>query len=500
MDTRERRMAGDKRLRRSARLAAGIVLGLAAPAAAQDDPAARLEHMLRDWFVLRIGPYLPVGSRPMQVTRTADGLAVSIPLTGDDAASGLHVAGQPITLTASPLDGTRWALRDIRIPSPLVVTAGAGPNATTTTYSFDRQTDEAEIDPTFATPSTWTSTVTGYAAHGATANGAKTSYSAAESRSRTEWRPSGPGRVDMAWEDHTTLAANTATRANAAVSLASRATTGRLAVAGIAADQALPLQQAVMALIRAAMARAADGPAIRGVSAPPKMRPMTPAERSALDALVEALGAVTGSVHEDTSAEDLHVAAPHQALRIGRLETGFDAKAVGGQLQARMRLALEGLDTHEIAAGTLPQLRPHRIEIAQSVSGVSAARLHDRVRHAIDSSGNDPHFQDEVRGLLIPGTPLHVGLDALLIDLDAAKLSGSGAIDISADGVPLQGHAHLVAEGLDAVMQAVRNRQAVPFLAMLKGFGKQDGPRTVWDIDYGPGRLTVNGSEFPLPR
>jgi stage V sporulation protein SpoVS len=57
--------------------------------------------------------------------------------------------------------------------------------------------------------------------------------------------------------------------------------------------------------------------------------------------------------------------------------------------------------------------------------------------------------------------------------------------------------AHVTATGLDELMKQAHGNpqleQALPFLAIARGFAQPEGDHLVWDIVAGNGGLTVNG-------
>ena len=70
-------------------------------------------------------------------------------------------------------------------------------------------------------------------------------------------------------------------------------------------------------------------------------------------------------------------------------------------------------------------------------------------------------------------------------------------------GEQYQARARITAKGLDDLMQQARNnpalQQALPFLAMARGFARQEGDRLVWDIIAGKNGVMVNGMELGNP-
>ena len=89
-----------------------------------------------------------------------------------------------------------------------------------------------------------------------------------------------------------------------------------------------------------------------------------------------------------------------------------------------------------------------------------------------------------------------IGLESLSLELDPLRIEGSGRMRMltpTKAGI----EARLSATGLDAMMaDAGKNpdlRMAMPILAMIKGLGRQEGPRMVWDLAITDDQALVNG-------
>jgi len=141
---------------------------------------------------------------------------------------------------------------------------------------------------------------------------------------------------------------------------------------------------------------------------------------------------------------------------------------------------------------------PRHIEFAPSIGGVPAKDLRALLLRAADSEGNDPGLKAQADELMQKG-PLTVGLDSLALDFGPATLRGTGELRIVGPD-DVEGEAHVTATGLDALIQQANTvpelKQAEPVLFMLKGLGRQDGARTVWDITYRDRKVLVNGNDL----
>jgi len=169
-------MTVSRHLRRAcATLMAGAVatgLGAVAPARADEisaDGAQKLEQQVHDWLAALLGPLVPVGERPLHVTAEADHYRVEAPFADLLGSLGVTVQGAPVSAALKPLAGGRWAIDDVRAPSPLTMSyalpgdgKGGDAPAETLTATIGSQHQHGVLDPSFATPSTMDGTIKGY--------------------------------------------------------------------------------------------------------------------------------------------------------------------------------------------------------------------------------------------------------------------------------------------------------------------------------------------------
>ncbi|MGI4800443.1 MAG: hypothetical protein ACRYG8_41730, partial [Janthinobacterium lividum] len=145
-------------LRRAALVAVILAptLPLVARAQVSPDRATVLQQQIQDWLQDTFG----TTKKPVRVTAGADHFDLAVPL-GD--------APDAPVLTGKMTDAGsgRWAIDDISVPSPSVFhyrlppakTPGAPQGEITSTLTVGSQQQHILFDPTFATPSTSTSTI-----------------------------------------------------------------------------------------------------------------------------------------------------------------------------------------------------------------------------------------------------------------------------------------------------------------------------------------------------
>ena len=134
------------------------------------EQARTLEERLRGWFASMAGPSLPVAASPIQVTPAGDHYRLTMPPAG----ATMPVKGWPtVTASAKPAEGGRWTIEDMKVQTPATFTVNtpvpakpgekAGPPVPTTyTLTYATQEGGGTWDPTFATPSNFSTNSTGF--------------------------------------------------------------------------------------------------------------------------------------------------------------------------------------------------------------------------------------------------------------------------------------------------------------------------------------------------
>lgn len=464
----------------------------ALPGAARADApeAAALGGALRDWLLALLGPHAGIGARPVQVATQGDAFALTVPIAGPLAETSATLAGPPATATLRRLDGGRWALDDIRLPTPLRVTVPGQGGESVWTATMQDQDHHAVLDPTLATTSTWDGTIGGYATAWRGPDGERQTQ-AAHIRSHLVWQPAGGGRVDIAETASSDLLASNARMAHAGlVSFSAARSQLALHIEGLAPDR-LP------ALLHAALgaAVATEAPA----SAPSDHRRLSAAQRQVLLAALDAAGGLLGGFGEQVRLEDVHLAGNGLDMALHAAEFGLSAAAPDGRVRLRLHLALDGIDSGRLPQGPLRAFVPRRLVLTPRVSGLSLARVQTLLRDAADDPDN-PMLAAEATALAQDG-PLTLGLDDLALEMGQARFSGSGEVQVAAgSGGGMSGQARISATGLDALIhdaQAVPQMQPVlPTLLFLKGLGEIAGEATVWNVVLADGHVRVNGTDL----
>jgi hypothetical protein len=479
-------------------LAASALAGSALPARAQAtaEQAKVLEQQIRGWFADLAWPGADVAALPLRITPAGDAYRVEY---GPGGLTGVTVSGGPVTATAKPLDGGRWALDNIQIPSPYTVSIQKMADATAAglptgfTMTVGSQDMRAVFDPTLATTSSLdgkmtdvANTVTGPKGDQATKIAAVTWHSSWQPKDGTRQTVSSEVTMEGYSSIQPTKQGGPVSIAIDRVRASSRAEQADFARFG-------QMVRAVMTLVDSAQKQKAD-------KAHAAKEP-TPAQRETMRAAVNAAASLFASADMEETLEGVRVQAAGHGGRVDKVVLGGGMGAPGGKAELRLKLALTGLDSPEVPGGAWRDLLPRHVGLSPRVSGIAKDELVSFALKAIDKAGTKDaaaEMQAEALGLLADG-PLTLGLDDIVLDLGVAKLTGAGTMEVTSPD-EISGAAELRATGLDALIQRLGRtpelKTAVPVLIFLKGIGKQDGKEMIWKLAYEDGKVMVNGTDL----
>jgi hypothetical protein len=480
---------------RAGRLAAPLFLLaplLAAGPARADSPAEAadaLQQQIRAWVADLAGPAVDFGSHAVTVTPDGEGFRFELPLAGPVGSKGLRIAGDPVTATAKPLDGGRWAIQSLTLPSPLSLEWRPAPDASGPRWTMQMAEQQASgvFDPSLATGSSFDMTVRGYSSfrHSERGTQSTTLYHYA---GHAGWQPAGEGRVDAAGSGEAeNLVVSAAQPSGRKVTFTAASARSSWRLQRVSFERLGAAVRSIGRLLPSAM-RAADKAA-----APDSL---TPEDRARLHDLVLALSFLLDGMEQQVTLEKVRLEAGGIRGTLDRLSLGEQAAAPGGMLDASLHLSMQGIDSPQIP-DALRDYVPRRLAFTPHISGVPAHDLIDLLLRAIESEHPEAVLQ-EASGLLGKG-PLKAGVDDVALDLGPATLKGKGTMSIAAPD-DIKGNAQLAATGLDALIGRAGKVPAlqgsVPFLILLKGIGEQHGDEVVWNISYADGHTTVNGTDL----
>lgn len=473
---------------------AALVMPLAAHAETSLQDAQRLEQQIRDWLSGVLGPHVVMGERPVQMSPEGDHYRLEIPLSGTRVMNGLVVTEGSITGAVRALDGDRWAIERLRASSPL---RAANPTTSGAPRSLVIETADQNLhgvlDPSLATATSFDATLLGYVAHSDSEN---TTQTTRIGRAVTDamCEPAGEGRVNIlstSTEEKLVIAQTLQNGIKMNVAADRLTSTGHMS--GVSLPQVGVVIRSALDFGTAIADSAADmSHGVLPVRLPERSRP-------AARALVLALADVLGAAQQDGVIEGIHIDAAGRSANVRRLAIGGGFEAPDDMIDAHISVDADGIELTGIPGGPYRDYLPHHIVLQPRVSGIAAHALTNLVLQAIDGdAGSTPDMASDAAALL-GGGPLHIGLDKLAMDLGPAELQATGGFEKAAAN-STTGQAHIVATGFDALISkvsaAAELRRVLPMLFLLKGVARQDGDRSVWDVKYENGKLTVNDMDL----
>lgn len=458
--------------------------GLAQPAAGPDAPV--LQQQIRAWFASLLGTAVPLPEPPLEVTADGDQYRLSLPL--------VDLTGRPsdvITAMLRMLSGGRWSLDQVRLPSSGTFTVPpqsnpSDPDTMEVAFSIGEQSSRAVIDPTLATRSTLN----------------------AEFRD-IEWRMSGNGEEQEQTFDRATFQVMLTPGADKRLDLQQEATVSGLEATIQDKDgtetgveirrirQSMRLQgvnrdrlDQAWGAIKSMAAEVAKQP--NGTSGAPVS---ADAMRPHLQTLIEALRDFAERIEGEETLDDLAFEVPQSGrVTLDQLRVGFGAEAPDGKLHAWVDVGLEGPSAADLPP-TLAKYMFTRLAVRPALAGVSTERLFKLLSDAASGSADEAKLEADATAMLSEGGA-SIGLDALSIELADLRIEGSGKLRLLTPGQPgMEGR--LSATGLDALMKEAGKdpdlQIAMPFLAIIRGLGRAEGDRLVWDLAVTKSQALVNG-------
>jgi hypothetical protein len=454
--------------------------------------AQALQQQLTDWLAGLLGPGIAVTDLPLQITGEGDHYRMTWPIRGlDEPASGAAV-----TASVRPLDGGRWAIEGIRLPDAASFTVTIPDTGDTATggplkaaLSVGRQDSHAEIDPALTTLSSL---------HIDLGNLAVTTDTAKEHQEQridryaveTSLKPAQNGRLDAVTEA-TAEGWKTATRTGGGTALAIGAqrvhALGR--IEGVSRDKIAGLVSAMNAFFRALPPDVVEK---RGKGDLP------PTARAQLRTLIEALPDLLTGIKLEETVDGLQVeVAGMGGVALQHALLGFGGEAPDGNLHAWFEIGLDGLATPSLPPKMTAYL-PHHIEVRPSIFGIRTADLSKLALDATEEGAGNDTLAPDIAAIFAHGG-VNLGIETLSFDLGPAKVEGMGTLVVLSPDA-WHGEARLGATGLDELAAQARKdpelQQALPVLIMLRGLGKPDGNRLVWDIVSDGTAVTVNGIDL----
>ena len=482
---------------RTALLAGAALLPCLAARAADVTPeqGAAAEAAVRNWFGAMLGPSVKMPERPIQLTPAGDHFdaVLATPLVGAISGGDTPPA---VTTTAQvrPLDNGTWSVDNIRTSTPIRFAVDlpvpddkdkkAPPVTTRVNYLVDIKGQDGHgiIDPSLATPSSWSTSATSATIRAEGGPLASETQFGAYNGDMTV-TPAGADRVDLAM--------------NAAIQ-GYHMTAGAGAAVPVGVDmKVLRVALSVLGLNRA-HAQELTRNSVTAISAIGQINPAGPPKIApeVVRALLASLQDSASELSLDETVEGLAINAGGMPVTLGKAELGINGKSVDGQLEARMPIEVRDIGVTGALPPDMAALLPTVLTIRPVLSGVATADLW-RVAAAL-TENRDPAPAD-INALFSHGG-VKLGVEAMTLALAGATFEGTGNFTYTSPEVG-SGTARITATGYDDMMGKVAaipalSGQGIPVLAFVKGLGKTVEGKLVWDITYKDGKTLVNNVDL----
>ncbi len=477
------------------------LLGAAVPPAQATDitpeQAKALELQTRNWIQDTFGPGMRVADRPVQITPEGDHYRLSIPITVTRSFKPDTIM---LTGSARSISDGRWTIEDLRVPSPSSFTfemptppkpgqnEPGPPTPVDYTVTIGSQDNQGVYDPSFATPSTLTTSLRDLSI-GATSALTDQLTTVKRVAGTSTLRPSGVDRVDLITDSSIEgYALSSKMGDSQKMDVAAQKMRASGTVTAVSQDR---IAKIIPVLAR--ITGTAPGMPKPGSKAPGEAPSIDP---ELLHTLVQSLQDLASELTLDEAIDGLVIHYGPYGATASQLRIGVGAKADGGLLQAHMDFGVDGFALPDLQLGDLTDLVPHRIALRPVLSGVPTQQLLQLLAAA--GSSKDAGPQPEFASLFSRGG-VSAGLESFAIDSGGANFTGMGSVTIDSPQ-QMTGQAQVTATNIDALMQRANDipemASLLPALVFAKGIGRTVENRLVWEITYRDNRLLVNGTDL----
>ena len=456
-----------------------------APAMPSAEGAKAVADGVREWLARQLDGIVDVSALPLRVLPEGETYRLELPLGGSWFDGGVKVGDAAMVLTVKPLEGGRWQVVGGGLPPKLdMEMKGPTGDVARVGMTLESQQTTGVYDPTLKTGSSFVSTITGYSTTTETKTGPQVSR-IARLVSRSEWAPSGPGRVTVQGDSQLEgYATTTPVPGLGEMTVTMGRLGGATRIENFDAEGFGTLLRTAYELGSASKGgREGKGPS-------------SPAEKAAALKLVGLVFSMLDAIETDYSYEDIRIESPLFAGGLRKFGMGLSAGAPDGKVDVKLRLSAEGLESPLIPPGPWAEFVPHKVSLTPRVNGISRDAVLGLLKRAIETDGKD--FEEQAMALLA-ANPVGLGIEDLLLDVGPMRLKGSGSVEVARID-EASGEAELRATGFDALIRRANAvpelKMAAPVLIFLKGIGKQEGTETVWHIVYADNKVMVNDTDL----
>jgi len=479
----------------AALLAAFLSTAAVMPARAADISAAQadaLQGQMQSWLRGVLGPDL---GPTVQVRAEGDHYRIESPF-------GPPRAGQPgpVTLSASarPADDGRWTFEGPELPLPahftmnLPATPGNGtaPGVSTPveyTITAGSQDSRGTYDPSFAMPSTFTSTGRDIQVRAQSASVDQLTK-IGQSSSISALRPSGTDQMDFTGESTMEgYASVSRSQDGQPTELSMQHAQGVIKISALSRDRAATMLPAV---IRIASNFSVTAPSRGAAPVPGAM-----VDPQMLHTILQSLHGLASEFVMSQTFDGVAIRSGTHGGAASQFRIGMKAKSDGGLLQASMDLGLDGLVLSDPALGAMADLLPTKVALHPVLTGVST----EEALRWLDAMGDAKGARPPGFATLFRRAGVSAGLESFAVDVGGASFSGTGKMT-TATGGDLIGQAQITVSNFDDLIARVN---AVPELAgvlpafiFAKGISQTVEGHLVWNLAYRDNKLLVNGTDL----
>lgn len=466
------------------------------------DQAKALEAQMRVWLQNTLGPDVRVADRPVQAAAEGDHFRLSLPLR---VTRGFKPDTITLTGSATQISGGRWAIADLQIPSPSNFTIkAAAPNESMSktgpkepappipvdyAVSIGSQESQGVYDPSFATPSTLTTSFQDLRI-GATSALTEQLTTVRHLAGANSIQPSGADRVDLMTDSTMEgYALSAKSGGSQRVEVAAEKVRVNGEVTALSRDRIATMIPALMRII--------------GSDTPGALKPGS-RESSAFSSdgsdvarvLVQALQDLASELTLQETIDELNVRYGPYGGMASQLRIGMGVKSADGLLQAHIDLGVDNLTLPDQSLGDLAGLLPRNISLHPALSGIPTQYFMQLLAVAgkVKDAGPPPEYATLFnRGAVI------AGLNSFAFDIGGARVAGTGSVTMVSP-LLMTGQAQVTATNFDELVQRVngipRLAGVLPGLLFAKGVGRTVDNHLVWDITYLDNKMLVNSTDL----
>jgi hypothetical protein len=465
---------------------------VAGPAWADPPSADAVQTQLR----AALGGIGQSATSPLTVTKTGEDYRILFPIGGMNSAAPDQPPG--LLAVTHPVDGGRWAIDSLTVPSDSTVSLTGG---ATMHVTVGGQTAAGVFDPSYATPSTLDAGATGVRTESSSVQANQhTSYDKHQLHvGLTPHAGAGAGAgLDMAQTTQVSgLHMAAEGRTPFTLDAAHAALNGT--VIDLSPDRVGALYGAVIGLMGTLIA----GPGGPPPAAAPGPMPINPAT---LRPLLAALPGLADKLDVTEAADRVILkAADGHTYTFDHAGIGFGGEAVAGVLGTYMDVSLENLQSPD-SPDDVRALLPRLVHLHPTISGIGTAELLALANAAAAMTGKGDSGAMIAAGLgLFAHGGIHLAITDLAIEIGDSSITGTGKLDLPAPlPTVFKGEGVIVAKHLDALIARLqadpKTAQQAAMLTTAKQFAKPDGEALVWNIAYHDGAVFVNGKPLSPQR